>query len=335
MQNVVQKTEELLLRTNFHLEQLKNITNELRDLRDVLLQLKNSKENEYLWELLKIKEHTLFIKSELERRGLPSVNEYELLFDSLEKSLKSDEWPIAVKPEEICLTEEDALRRACWILDILIIENVEGKRFLDYGCGQGHVVAEVKKRDAAFAIGYDVDLSQCKADASLVVADFDEVKKNSPFDIILVHDVLDSIIAIDPVQALAEMKGVLSPGGRIYVKNHPWSSRHGGDLYKKINKAFIHLIFDESELMRIGNHQLSYNLRITRPISTYRDWFSRAGLKIKSEIPITQSVDEFFLRPSVQYDRLLRNWRPEEMVENMQVRFVEYILESDSSYEAL
>ena len=68
--------------------------------------------------------------------------------------LKSDEWPEAVPEFLICEdTEEDKSDRAEGILDFMGLD-LDGKKFLDFGCGEGHVAMKAAE-SAKVSVGYD------------------------------------------------------------------------------------------------------------------------------------------------------------------------------------
>jgi hypothetical protein len=160
------------------------------------------------------------------------------------------------------------------------------------------------------------------------------VAKHAPYDVILVHDVLDHITVIDPITALKQIRSVLHQSGKVYVRTHPWSSRHGGHLYKQINKAFLHLILDDVELTRVGGWTCEHNIRVIRPLPTYQHWFHQAGFQIKSEMPVRRKVEDLFLQPSHIHSRLVDLWGKEEEVEpNLEIELVEYILEANSNQQ--
>jgi cyclopropane fatty-acyl-phospholipid synthase-like methyltransferase len=64
--------------------------------------------------------------------------------------LDANTWPIAVHPDLICNDESEAdkMARAQAILDIIISDSVQGKKVLDFGCGEGHLTKAVSDRKA-------------------------------------------------------------------------------------------------------------------------------------------------------------------------------------------
>ncbi len=170
-------------------------------------------------------------------------------FSQLQDLLKSDKWPEAVLEFQIAddTSEEDKTDRAEGIIDILIEESLEGKRFLDFGCGEGHSVKYSSEENASVSVGYDIKstgkLPWEQDGKFLLTTEFEKVLDKGPFDIVLIYDVLDH--AEDPMDVLLKASSVLSPTGTIYLRCHPFSSRHGGHCYRKLNKAFVHLVFSE------------------------------------------------------------------------------------------
>jgi SAM-dependent methyltransferase len=315
-----------------HLRKLESFKGLLLEIKYSLEELKRSQEKHFLYELQQVKRDLADVSNQLKRHGLPLASEYEKKLQEAREFIEKSDWPEAVPSKQICDSPEKVKERAENLLDLFVGEHLKDKRFLDYGCGQGHTIPEALKREAAVAIGYDVNLKDCKFDMPNFVSNFEEVKKNAPFDIVLLHDVLDHIVVIDPIQALVQIKSVMSNKGRLYVRNHPWSSRHGGHLYLQKNKAFLHLIFDEVELARIGGIIPEHNIKVVTPIDTYRYWFKEAGFRIRSEIPVKDCVEEFFKTPSVIQDRLKKHWSDPTIMENhLEISFVEYVVEPEES----
>lgn len=325
----INKIHEICLGIDGHLRELESFIGVLREIKSSLDHLAKSQESQYLYELRKMMEEVVELKGQLRKYGLPEANKYEKDLQLVREMADDVLWPVAVQPELICDSEDKARQRAAAIMDIFVCEHLKGKKFLDYGCGQGHSVPEAMKREAAVAMGYDIRADAFKADGQMT-SSFSEVAKNGPYDIILLHDVLDHIIMIDPIQALVQAKSVLAPNGKIYIRNHPWSSRHGGHLYTQKNRAFLHLVMDEVELTRTGGLTFEHNIKVIRPLVTYKHWFETAGLKVKSEIAVRDAVEDYFTKPSPVQERLTKIWGDQyEMVSHMEVSFVEYVLESE------
>jgi hypothetical protein len=69
---------------------------------------------------------------------------------------------------------------------------------------------------------------------------------------------------------------------------------------------------------------------VINPIETYRHWFNETRFKVISEIPIIEKVEDFFLHPSIVNERLKKQFEnPHTMRNQLEISFVEYVLESD------
>lgn len=221
-------------------------------------------------------------------------------FEELKKLLNADAWPEAVNNFQIAdeQSEKDKDERAEGIVNFLFAsEDFSDKKFLDFGCGEGHLANYISQKTSS--VGYDISIGnsrfkwESKIDNLFLTSDFDNVKSNAPYDIILIYDVLDH--ADDPIDILNKAKSVLSESGRIHLRCHPWCSRHGGHLYKQINKAFAHLIFTESELLEMGiNLDKTIKNKVIYPIAHYEGITSSSGLKIISREIDEQDPEDFF-----------------------------------------
>lgn len=324
----MKKIEEIATGIDDHLRKLESFTGILREVKIALDMLRENQEKIYLHELNKVKKDINSLTESLQKFGLPKTSEYEKELAEIREFIEGEEHPLAVEADLICDTDEKTAIRAGVILDLFVAENLKGKKFLDYGCGFGHTILAAEEREAALSIGYDIDMNNFQSDKKGVTYHFDVVKSNAPYDIILIHDVLDHIVVIDPIEALKQAASVLSPEGRIYLRTHPWSSRHGNHLYKSKNKAFLHLLLDEVELMRCFGIESEHNIKITNPIDTYRDWIKKANLNITSELITKTNVESCFTKPSVIREKIAKTLGQSENIENiLEIDFVEYILE--------
>lgn len=260
-------------------------------------------------------------------------------FEQLLLLLYSDEWPKAVFDFQIAddNSEKDKDERAESISDMLL-PTLEGKKFLDFGCGEGHVANHASK-SADLSVGYDILQSrksrfnwEDKEDKLLLTMDFKKMESEGPYDTILIYDVLDH--AQNPKEVLSKAKSVLADGGKIYVRTHPWTSRHGGHAYRKINKAFVHLVFTQEELKSIGV-DLEYNIKSMRPMNDFNSWLEGSGLKKFKDPEIDQQdVEPFFSQNPIVRKRILQTfgkdeWKDECPVWQMSQCFWDYVLELD------
>jgi 2-polyprenyl-3-methyl-5-hydroxy-6-metoxy-1,4-benzoquinol methylase len=231
-------------------------------------------------------------------------------FEQLKHLLDSEEWPEAVLDFQIVdkSSEEEKMCRAEGIVDILIDEDLQGKKFLDFGCGEGHTSKYVS-READIAVGFDINQSDKSnfiwekiQEKMLLTTDINLVRQLAPYDVILIYDVLDH--ADDPVDVLNQAKSFLADDGKIYLRTHPWCGRHGGHFYQKKNKAFVHVVFSDKELEKLG---LNYEEKINKfkfPIVTYENIIKNSGLNIKFKDIEHQDVEIFFEKNKIIADKI-------------------------------
>lgn len=235
-------------------------------------------------------------------------------FMQLKSLLDSPDWPQAVFAAQIAdeSSERDKEDRAEGIAEIML-PPYGGKRFLDFGCGEGHVARYVSK-ESSLSVGYDILRSPAssltweeKVGNLLLTVDWGRVESEGPYDLILLYDVVDHC-ECDPAEVLRKAASVLALDGKIVLRCHPWCGRHGGHLYRKINKAFAHLVFTDEELSEMGV-EVEHNNKVLRPLNSYTRAIEAAGLVKASEPEVdSQEVEDFFRETSVVSDRILRNW---------------------------
>ena len=227
-------------------------------------------------------------------------------FEQLKAWLKHDDWPSAVPQMLLCSSsEEDKFERAASIIDFTC-GNINGKKFLDFGCGLGHVAVKASKL-GAIAVGYDIKSStsfewEKEDNKYLLTTDFERVKKLAPFDTILLYDVLDH--AENSLEVLQQVKGLCGPQTEVFVRCHPFISRHGGHLYNKINKAFVHLVFTKDELKSMGC-DCDVLQELQQPLVMYHQWLSQVGFRIIDQNYVsTDAVESFFQKNVLVASRL-------------------------------
>lgn len=255
----------------------------------------------------------------------------------LKELLFSDKWPNAVFQAQIAddNSEKDKEERAEGIADI-ILPPYGGKKFLDFGCGEGHVVKHVAK-EASLAVGYDIETpskSQLVWDGEseyLLTTDMNKVRDKGPYDLILLYDVFDHVRNETPVEVLSKAKSLLADEGKIYMRCHPWCSRHGGHAYRQVNKAFVHLVFSKEELRTLGV-ELEENQKVYFPLGTYTKAINEAGLVKETEHEMnSQDVEPFFEQNTLVKNRIMKsfgisNWAFDPPVFQMSQCFVDFIL---------
>lgn len=311
---------------DYHIRALVDLTDVMREIKVALDEARKTKEDVYQSAQQRLVNEFASLTNQIEKLGLPRVDGYEMQMNAIRRKLdgESGEWPYAIDPDFIQIDEEI---RAENILDMVVMDNLDGVKFLDYGCGTGHVVKEAERRNTTIAVGFDAtqDWEFSNSEKTVYTANFLEVKERAPFDVVLLYDVLDH--ADKPEEILKQIHSILSSKGRLYVRCHPWCSKHGAHLHDQINKAYLHLIMDETELTRLGGYEAKKTNKIFKPIQTYRKWFEKAGFEIQQELAIEVEPDPFFLQDPVLMDRMQRHWADDSIKPYISIDFIDYVLE--------
>jgi 2-polyprenyl-3-methyl-5-hydroxy-6-metoxy-1,4-benzoquinol methylase len=285
-----------------------NIKEVKNKLDEILLELSSDQTEqklEIISELINTKISNEIIESS-------EIIDKEKEFEYLKSLLQSTEWPEAVSEFQIVndKSEEDKNDRAEGIVDLLVDVELSGKKFLDIGCGEGHIAKYASKK-SSFCVGYDLTkpLSslfdwEVESNNCILTTNFDKVIEKAPYDIIMIYDVIDHTEKEMPEELLKKAKSVLADDGEIYLRCHPWCSRHGDHLYRKINKAFIHLIFSEEEMASLGFTSDERNLKVKFPMIFYEDIINKSGLKTKSRDIETELVEDFFKTNKIVSERI-------------------------------
>jgi 2-polyprenyl-3-methyl-5-hydroxy-6-metoxy-1,4-benzoquinol methylase len=232
-------------------------------------------------------------------------------FEQLSAMLESDAWPAATTDDiEIEISsEQEKEDRAEGILSIIVNTNLTGLKLLDFGCGEGYVVHKARSQKPKLSIGYDIvaypkwnDFAEDK-----LTSNWTDVANNKPYDIILVYDVLDHITNESQVQVLKKLKQLLTSKGQIFIRLHPFCSRHATHL--KLNKAFVHLVFNEYELEILNLTTSSQKIiKVINPTMTYNEMFTKAGLRIISHDISRRPVEPFFFNTPLVAKRIKAHW---------------------------
>jgi len=213
--------------------------------------------------------------------------------------LNNDHWPAAIDSSQIVKTDEDKSIRAEGIIYLFLNNVVKDIRFLDFGCGDGFVAKHAADQGAKVSVGYDLLWDEKwssfpRMDNLKFLTDFSEVQAQGPYDSILFYDVLDH--CADPVDVLVKAKSVLAEGGHVYARCHPWCSRHGGHIYRSLNKAYAHLFLKDAAVAKLSNNRHPVQ-KIIHPLHSYNTWFQAAGFRTVTTDIVKEEPEPFFAAP--------------------------------------
>lgn len=239
-----------------------------------------------------------------------------------------DCWPEAVQNFHLVTSDSQRIDKANAILDSMFKGSLEGSHFLDFGCGEGWLARQARKRGTATTTGFDIVSNERWSEFSEVQY-FDDYSKLVPskYDVIFLYDVLDH--CADPLAIMEQVKSLLAPNGKVYIRCHPWTSRHASHLPQKgLNKAFIHLFLTWEELKEIGFEPMFTRIELD-PLEAYRWWLHDFNIESERRIPLGP-LHEFFKVPSFQELIIQEQDIPKERVEgffkDMEVNFFDFII---------
>jgi SAM-dependent methyltransferase len=134
-----------------------------------------------------------------------------------------------------------------------IVERIEGRRVLDFGCGSGSDAVALALGGAGMVVGLDIleaGLQRGRAAAARHgVSDRCSFATHcdQPMEVIVSIDAFEHFA--DPAAILHTMSELLAPGGRVLLSFGPtWLHPLGGHLFSVF--PWSHLLFTEAALMR-------------------------------------------------------------------------------------
>lgn len=303
-------------------EQLRQITNNIDLIRDLIRTERPALQSEPTEPSKNPK--TQSKSTEIKAKSRPESELGEI------PNINDPDWPVAANPDIIVKpdSEEKKRFRALQISGLIPVPTID-KKVLDFGCGEKHTALELAHQ-AAKVVGYDIikDDQWCNTDNVVFTTDRAVVDNNGPYDIILLHDVLDHIKGDDPAEIMKWIRTLLADNGVVFVRTHPWTSKHGGHLYLQQNKAFLHLVLTPDEMLK-NNLKLDHNLRLCRPMAAYESWITNAGFHISDKRIQAEKPNRYFTGPIL--DRILKVTWDDKIDQDQALRimsndFIDYTL---------
>jgi 2-polyprenyl-3-methyl-5-hydroxy-6-metoxy-1,4-benzoquinol methylase len=252
-------------------------------------------------------------------------------FDVLKSML--DEWPHAIDPQLLKSPEDEQWKkeRGQGVIQLMIDDDLKGLKFLDYGCGDGFAAHQAAMDGCQLSVGYDIipgRWDQFNLFNLKLTTNFEEVESDGPYDIILLFDVIDHLVDEQKAVVLSKAAKLLTDDGRIFLRAHPYTSRHATHIHNHLNKAFLHLIFTPEELKQLVPDQpftIPNNSTCT-PLIEYDAQIEAAGLRKMKQHQVREPVEEFFKNPIIA-NRIVKNNGLQEFPEfQMSLQVVDMIL---------
>lgn len=258
----------------------------------------------------------------LSQDGAIIVSSLSFVVKDIKAVLHSNLWPVAAADSLIVTTEHQKLNRAKNI--IASLPPLKNQRFLDFGCGEGHCVTMAK--EAALAVGYDPLMNW--TERTDLYTEWFEINKLRPFDTILIYDVLDHVPENVAISCLVQARSVLKPGGRIHIRFHPWTARHGTHLYTALNRAYAQFILPPEELQALGM-DMSLMLPMTDPLLYYQKLIETTDLKVAEKNVIRHDLPTIF-RSGEAYNIFTQRIGGLDAATVLNIDFVDYVLIANS-----
>jgi 2-polyprenyl-3-methyl-5-hydroxy-6-metoxy-1,4-benzoquinol methylase len=280
--------------------------------------------------LVEINEKLNYLKNKIDNLS----KDYDANFDLCKLLIEDPNFPDAVDQTLICdpSNENEKIERATSLIEVYVDELIEGKSFLDFGCGDGHVASVALNKNPKISIGYDINENAFNKDIlqnnpNLLTTNWDQVAENQ-YDVILFYDVLDHVKDESMLSVLEKLKSVLAPEGKIYARMHPFVSRHSTHYYHTANKAFLHLIFNDEELEQIYGKKPDCHInKVFYPIRTYTDLFNKSKFTVASKNIIENEVEDFFKNNKIIADKIMKRFNASELpLVQMGMSFIDFVL---------
>ena len=259
------------------------------------------------------------------------VDKSHIRYDRIDKLLHMDNYPEAVSPHLIARenSPSDQIKRANACLDMIIDCPTDGIAFLDFGCGEGWMAKQILDKGVAKSVGYDIDGKEnWKTIQNVFFTTKLEEVTDQTYDMIFLYDVLDHMLG-NPKETMDLLYDLLNPSGVIYVRCHPYTSRHAAHLHQNgLNKAYLHLFLNKDELDEIVGKPTMFVRPETNPQEAYRWWFDKFKVCNSPGRMCEKPVDPFFEQP--YFREMLQEQFPDrkikDIMNDLAIDFIDFVL---------
>lgn len=245
---------------------------------------------------------------------------------NLKKMLKSNLWPNALSEEELKESKEEKVKNV--LKNITNIENMDIACFAD---DADIFVKEIIKAKANKVVCFSLDknINPFKIEESnqigIVTNNKNELVGNGPFDIIICYDFLEHT-GESPENWLSLMKSIRKTNGPIYLRAHPFTSRYHD--HNLANKAYSHLVFTDSEKLKIGCPSGKKPCKELLTENEYFKLFYSLELSIIERNIIDHPIEEeMFIKNSMISEKIKATLNKEMLfAEELSFEYIDYLL---------
>lgn len=245
---------------------------------------------------------------------------------SLRQILKTDVWPNSIDKN----TYDEKENLINFISSVVNLENLD-VLFLGQEAYLFNEIVKEKKTNKSISyfetnkssIYEKEDKDEC---FTLLTDKFDEIIKEGPYDVIICYDFLEHS-SQPPEKILNILKNLRKNNGPIYLRTHPYCSRFHDHNYMHLNKAYTHLIFNESEKLKLG---CLSGMKTCEDLLTETDYFKlfyNLELEIKERKVVEHLPEGFFFEQKIIMERMKSKLNIEILTpEEIGIEFIDYVL---------
>lgn len=245
---------------------------------------------------------------------------------SLRQILKTDVWPNSIDKN----TYDEKENLVNFISSVVNLENLD-VLFLGQEAYLFNEIVKEKKTNKSISyfetnkssIYEKEDKDEC---FTLLTDKFDEIIKEGPYDVIICYDFLEHS-SQPPEKILNILKNLRKNNGPIYLRTHPYCSRFHDHNYMHLNKAYTHLIFNESEKLKLG---CLSGMKTCEDLLTETDYFKlfyNLELEIKERKVVEHLPEGFFFEQKIIMERMKSKLNIEILTpEEIGIEFIDYVL---------
>ena len=142
--------------------------------------------------------------------------------------------------------------------------SVQGKKVLDFGCGEGRQALALVNKMNCSVVGIDNNCSMLKKARHLAKSNNIPSERllftnmitrdmQGAFDIVLTQNSMEHFM--DPITILSEMKSLLKPRGKLFITfGPPWYAPYGSHMQFFCKVPWLNILFSERTVMNVRSN---------------------------------------------------------------------------------